>query len=469
MRILLVAYDNGSYSNLFPMGLGALAAALEPAGHEVVIYSQDIHHWPEEHLTAYLDENEFDVVGVSVIAGYYQFAKLLKISEAINRSRRRPIYILGGYGPTPEPEYFLKKTQADFIVLGEGEVTAVELLERLSDKRDITDVQGIAWREGNKFSVNDRRELIPDLDKLPWPAYHLFSMDVYRLARGVNASGTDFFVPVMSGRGCTFKCTFCYRMDTGHRARSPENLVQEMKFLNRDYGITYVGFYDDLLMTSVQHTEAVCKAIIDAKLDMKWNCNGRLNYCTPDLLKLMKQAGCVFINFGIESMDDTVLRNMKKGLRTEQIIKGVEETLAAGINPGLNIIFGNIGDTRETLQKSVDFLLKYDDFAKMRTIRPVTPYPGSPLYYEAISRGLLKDVADFYENKHLNSDLLCCNFTEMSDEDIYEALRLANRQLMDNYFSASHKRALASVDNLYLNRDSNFRGFRQLGGAPAVG
>ena len=186
----------------------------------------------------------------------------------------------------------------------------------------------------------------------------------------------------------------------------------------------------------------------------------------------MKVAGCSFINYGIESMDQTVLNNMKKGLRPEMIVQGIEDTLKVGISPGLNFIFGNIGDTRETIEKTVNFLLKYDDFAQKRTIRPVTPYPGSPLYYEAIKRGLLdKDnpAEDFYENKHTNSDLICCNFTEMSDDEYYECLRWANKTLMKNYFDKQKSSTLSQIDYLYDKKDVTFRGFRHNTGAGQVG
>src|SRR4030042_2752179 len=125
---------------------------------------------------------------------------------------------------------------------------------------------------------------------------------------------------------------------------------------------------------------------------------------------------------------------MKKGLTVKQIEKGIENTLAVGISPGFNIIFGNIGETAESLKLGVDFLLKYDDHAQLRTIRPVTPYPGSPLYYYAIEKGLLKDCADFYENKHTNSDLLSVNFTDLSDDEFYRVLFEANKTLLENYY-----------------------------------
>ena len=152
---------------------------------------------------------------------------------------------------------------------------------------------------------------------------------------------------------------------------------------------------------------------------------------------------------------------MKKGLTIKQIVKGIENTLNNDISPGFNIIFGNIGDNRDTLNKGVEFLLKYDDGAQMRTIRPVTPYPGSPLYYDAIEKGFLKDCEDFYENKHVNSDLLSVNFTELSDAEFHECLLEANTKLIKNYFKNKLAFTLRQAETLYLKQDASFRGFRQ--------
>lgn len=469
LRVLLVVYDNDSHTHFFPMGLGVIAAILEREGHECVVWNQDMHHWPDSELTVYLDKHHFDAVAISVIAGYYQYAKLLKLSQAINRSRNRPTFILGGYGPTPEPGFFLKKTGADIVALGEGEVTAVHLFRALEAKTPLVNVPGIAYYEGSNLVNNPRPSQVEDLDSLPWAAYHIFPMEYYRLARTRKSTPTDFVMPMMSGRGCTFRCTFCYRMDTGYRSRDPEALLDEVEYLHKTYRISYVSFMDDLLMTSVDHTERICAAFerrLRRGLQVKWNCNGRLNYCTEDLLKRMRETGCVFINYGIESVDNTVLKLMKKGLRYEHIKRGIEMTLEAGISPGLNFMFGNLGDTRDTLRRATEFLLKYDDFAQMRTIRPVTPYPGSPLYYMAIERGLLDGPEDFYENKHLNSDLLSVNFTDMTDDEVHEALAEANLRLIDNYQTVAAERARRQVEDLYVNKNTEFRGFREQGGAP---
>lgn len=109
MRVLLVAYDNRAYINEFPIGLAYIAAVLIKNGFEVEIYSQDLYHYPDDHLLQFLNNNKFDVIGVSIVGGYYQYRKLLSISSAINKSKNRPFYVIGGHGVSPEPEFLLKK------------------------------------------------------------------------------------------------------------------------------------------------------------------------------------------------------------------------------------------------------------------------------------------------------------------------------------------------------------------------
>ena len=463
MKVLLVVYDNNSYISWFPQGIAYIAATLEKEGHEVTIYNQDVYHYPEEHLTKYLDENYFDVVGAGSCGGYYQYRKILSISQAVNASKNRPFYILGGHLVSPEPEYFLRKTKADVIAIGEGEETVAELVSYLADSRNKSkkDIKGIAYLENGQFVQTERRELIKDIDNIPLPAWHLFPIDHYALLRLPRISNSERCMPVLSGRGCTFRCNFCYRMDKGFRPRSAESIINEIEILQERYNISYIAFSDELLMSSEKRTTEICEAFIKAKLNIKWDCNGRLNYAKKDLLKLMKEAGCVFINYGIESMDEAALKRMNKNLTVKQITEGIENTLAVGISPGYNIIFGNLGETKESLQKGVDFLLKYDDHAQFRTIRPVTPYPGCPLYYHAIEQGLLEGVEDFYERKHLNSDLMTVNFTDMSDDEFYEALYEANKTLMENYYKYQVENNIKVMQKLYFEKDSTFRGFRQ--------
>ena len=436
MKILLIAYDNGFYYHYFPSGMAYVASVLRDNGHQIEVYNQDLHHWPEEHLTNYLNNNKFDVVGMGFVGNYYTHQKAIKISQAVRKSKNKVHYILGGHGPSADPEYFMGKTGADAVVVGEGERAVLDAI--------------------NGTGVF-KAPLVKDLDSLPWPAYDLFPMEYYRLRALPHSSQTDLTMSVLSTRGCIYKCNFCYRMDEGFRVRSIPSVIEEIQFLQKYYGITYIDFSDELTTASNQRTIELCEVLIPLKI--KWMCNGRLNLVTPESLKMMKRSGCQFINYGIEAMDDEVLKRMGKKLTVEQIYKGIEATLNEGISPGFNIIFGHLGDDKATLRKGMEFILKYDDGSQRRTMLPVTPYPGSALFYEAIKRGLLKDTEDFYK-KHVNSDLMTVNFTELSDEEFYMALYETNSALLQNHYRIHLNKELAQAKDLYLNRNTNFRGFR---------
>jgi radical SAM superfamily enzyme YgiQ (UPF0313 family) len=464
MKVLFVIYDNDAHVSEFPLGVAYLASALRDAGHEVVIYSQDVFHYQEEHLTKYLDSHSVDMVAMGMVAGYFQYKKLLLISSAVNKSvnRKNFVYVLGGHMFSPEPEYFLRKSGADYVVIGEGERTIVELCAVLGKvgMEYLPQVNGLAYLKDNKLVKTNPRELIQNLDLISFPSWFLFDMNHYCLSPFPNMKYTDRTFPVLASRGCIFTCNFCYRMVPGIRFRSPQNIVEEIRLLKERYHITYIAFYDELLMGSVQRTKDICNAIIDSNLDIRWCCDGRLNFATTEVLKLMKKAGCVFINYGIESLDEKVLKNMNKKLTIKQINQGVNNTIMEKISPGLNLIWGNIGDSESSLRKSVDFILSHTDYSQMRTIRPVTPYPGSELYYDAIKEGKLKDIKDFYENKHKNSDLLSVNFTNLTDEQFYTYLFSANKTLIKDYLDHQFQGYIDVMRKIYNDRDASFRGFR---------
>lgn len=466
MRVLLVTYDNGSFVDCFPLGNAYIASSLIEENHTVDIYSQDIYHYSDEHLKEYLNKNDkYDVIGIGIIAGYYQYRKLLSLSKQINESHNRPKYfILGGHGPDPEPEYFLRKTGADIVVHSEGEKTICDLLKAIEYKVELEFVHGISFLKNDKCFKTKRRELIKDIDLIPFPAWEKFNIDRYCLVRQPGIDKTDRTMSMLSARGCPYKCNFCFRSQKGYRMRSVDSIIEEIKLLQEEFKINSIEFLDELLMFSVDRTQEICERFLEENLNIKWVCNGRLNIAckSKDLMKLMKKSGCVFINYGIESLNDEVLKRMNKNLTVKQIEEGVSNTHFASIYPGLNIIFGNYGDTKEILERGVDFIKKYGGTYQMRTIRPVTPYPGSPLYYDAINQGLIEDVKDFYENKHINSDLLTVNFTNMKDEDFYKALKSANLELTNDYYEKCKNSMMCQIHNLYEKLDSSFRGFRQM-------
>jgi len=441
-KVLLIVYDNGSHIPFFPQHVFALSGALKAAGHIVGIWHQDLHHGTGRHLTEILDKNAFDIVGLGFVAGYWQYKKAKEIAHAVNKSIRRSKinFVLGGHGPGACPDYFLKVLEADTVVVGDGEAAIC------------------AIASGNDTGIIQGDPCASDLYNLS--DYSDFSLDIYRLIRWPTSKPTDFCFPILSSRGCKWACSFCYRMRKGFYMRPVEAIIEEIKYLHNYHDINHFQFSDELLMASKARTEEICQAILKLPMKIKWDCNGRLNFAVPGLLKLMKKTGCEYINYGIESLNQDMLNKMGKGLTLDQIHRGVEETLKAKISPGLNLIWGFPGDTPENLHAAVDFLKKYDPCHELRTIRPVTPYPGTKLYQKAIDDGLVEGPEDFYERKHLNSDLIAVNFMDIGTDEAHRALLAANNELIMNWHQTITQRMNFAAHKLYLDNDTSFRGFR---------
>ena len=455
MKILLIVYDNGSHIPFFPQGIAYLTAALQEKGHQVSIWMQDMHHKPETYLIELLSGGGYDLVGLGFVAGYWQYRKAKKIAEAVNKSTYRSAFkfVLGGHGPAAAPEYFMDLLEADAVFVGEADKT----LPAYAD--------GKLTASDNIFDATMWGAVDPDAT--PWPAYDMFPIEAYRLIRWPTSTPEDFCMPILSGRGCPYKCTFCYRMQDGHfKPRDPEHVIEEMLFLHDGYGINHFQFSDELFMSSKKRVFEFCDAILAHDVasqipGFKWDCNGRLNHAGFKTLKLMKRAGCEYVNYGIEAIDNGVLKNIKKGLMVQAIHEGVNNTLEAGLVPGLNLIWGSPGDDLDTLKRAEEFLLRYDTCKELRTIRPVTPYPGSQMYYDAINDGLIEGPEDFYEYHHVNSDLLTINQTGLADDEFHAALSKANRRLIRNYYNKKCWQAEESARELYSG-ENDFRGFREV-------
>jgi anaerobic magnesium-protoporphyrin IX monomethyl ester cyclase len=460
MKILFINYDNESAHNIMPVGACYVAGYARANGYDdITFYSQDIYHYTEEHLTQYLSENKFDIAAIGFVAGYYQHRKIINICDAINKSSKRPFVVLGGHGPTPVPEFYLKVTGADAVVMGEGEIPFLNLLNALAGGSPLNGIRGVAFREGDRVMVNEREKPIRDLDTIPFPYYEPLPIEYYVNAKFYNMAPTDRMIYMVSSRGCNYACNFCQRLEKGIRFRSAENVVEEIKKYKRDYGITYLVFLDELLMFSEKRVHELTEAFIRAELNIKYFCTGRLNTVNKSMLEMLKRSGCVYIDYGIEQFDNAALKAMDKKLTEEEIVRGIELTQAEGFPIIFDLIFGNIGDTRQTLRKTLDFFKKYNDYGQFRSIRPVTPYPGSKLYDYAIENGLLKGPDDFYE-KHGNLELPTVNFTGIADDEYLRLLFDANQEIATDYYDHLRVCAVESFRKVYFEKDFGFRGVR---------
>jgi anaerobic magnesium-protoporphyrin IX monomethyl ester cyclase len=463
MKITLIIHDHDSTVNDFPLGAGYLVSVLRQNGFPdeyIHIYNMDVYHYSDEDLRDYLVTSEFDLIGIGMIAGYWQYRQLKRIMDVINSLAKRPVVVLGGFMFTPDPAYFMRKFSVDYVVMGEGEYIFSELVTALGNRKSIDKIPGLAYWSGSEIIINSRRPPLKDIDQLPFPAWDKFPINAYVPKVRIPIGGAQRSLPVLSSRGCLYKCAFCYRMEPGYRQRSLESVLEECRILVKDYHLNAICFRDELLMSTPDRAMEFAEAILKSGMNIHFDIDGRLNAARPEALKLLKQAGCVYINYGVESLDQTVLNNLNKKQTIPEIISGVEETIKAGIHPGLNVIWGAPGDNAETADKIVKFLNKYNTYGELRTLKPVTPYPGSPLYDLAVEKGFIKDIADFYETKHLNSDLITCNFTDLETTQLHQILYDANKRLLKDHFDHLYERNLKAHQKLYFESDVNFRGVR---------
>lgn len=389
---------------------------------------------------------------------------ILPLSKLIEKNKKEALFVVGGHCPSAIPEYILRTTKADIAIIGEGENT---LLEIVNNKENCFDVEGIAYLKDNeKIIKNLPRKLNLNLSCLPFPAWDLFPIERYATCiKFFEHKSNDRYMAITTSRGCINQCSFCQRLEKGYRIRTIENIIEEIEILNKDYGINYFEIMDEMFIISKNRLKEFKNKLKERNLKIKYTCDGRVDYIDKEILDMLEESGCKFLNFGFESTDQKVLDLMKKRTTIEQNIKAAELTKQQGIALGLNFLWGCPGDTIKTLRENAVFIKKYNTYDQLRTIRPVTPFPGCELYSEAVKLGLLKNEQDFFD-KFKNSDLLTVNFTELSEKEFYENLYQVNKELIkDHYVHTTNNieeadEIINRFYRLYFEGDISFRGAR---------
>ena len=450
---------------IFHLELDISAAVLKNKGVACEVYCQDIFHYSNDQLIQYLKRRSYDLICVGFLAARFK-ETIIDLCSCINSTKKDAWLVLGGHGPTPIPEYSLEKTGADIVVLGEGEETLLDLLKCKINGENLSKIKGIAFRENDKILINERRKPIQNLDSIPFPEWSLFPMDKYiNCLKLFRHEETDKTLGLITSRGCINKCNFCYRMERGIRFRSIKKVVEEILFLNNNYGVNYFLMYDELFAYPKKRIFAFQDELEKNDLKIKYTANARVDVFDEEMAVSLKESGCQFLNFGMESSDQVVLDKMNKNTTVIENIQAAEIVKKIGIGLGLNFIWGNLGDTVKSLRGNVDLIKKFNTYDYIRTIRPVTPYPGCDLYYYAIKKGLLTGPDDFFK-RFKNSDLLTVNFTDIPDDQFYQILFETNKDLIMDHFSHTTKdlnaanQLIDSFYNLYFKGTTTFRGAR---------
>ncbi|MBI1824811.1 MAG: cobalamin B12-binding domain-containing protein [Planctomycetes bacterium] len=376
---------HGVKSTSPPLGLLYVAAYAESRGAAVRVMDVNAEELHFENIEDEIARTKPDFIGfTAVTAQIINTHRIAAIAKSVSPKSR---IVVGGVHATALPDDVMRDANIDYVIRGEGELAFCSLI----NGEPLNTIGGLTYRGMNLLQPiehNPLAEPIADLDSLPTPAYHLTNFSLYRPAIGAYRRLPA--VNMTMTRGCPGKCTFCNSAETALRTRSAEHVVDEIERLQARYHIREVSFYDDTFTIYKQHVVRLCDLIVERGLDLTWSCFARTDCVSPSLLKKMRAAGCHQILFGIESADEKILETIRKPIELEQTRRACRMVQEAGIDVRAAFMFGNPGETIESMRRTIDFAKELDPDIALFNI--TTPYPGTQMFEWARRNGHLRTL-----------------------------------------------------------------------------
>jgi len=441
MKILLISPEcaPARLPEIYNVGLACIASSLREDGCEVELIDLNICHYAYVRYTkeqvrqlikSRLGQDKFDAVGIGTLITAYNYVRWL--CEEIKKIKPEiPIWV-GNSVASSIPELFLKNTKADVAVIGEGEITVKELARATACGDDLIKVNGIYYKKDGQIIKTAPQELVQDLDRLPRPAYDLFEQELY-MTLVPSPVGKRPFCLGVSIRGCPYHCTYCYHpyQDSRIRCQSAQRMIEDIIYAKSKYDFDSFAWTDDEFTANRKRMYEFCDLLEKEKIKARWSGAARVNDITEDMLKRMKSAGCGWLGFGIESGSQKILDNIKKGVTVEQAKKAIELCKKVGIQPGISLMIGNVGETSQTIQETVEFMKEVN--CPPPKFHITTPYPQTELWDYAKSKCLIKDELAIIQSYGEQSRTLLVNFTEFSDEQLLQLKEDTERLMRRNY------------------------------------
>ena len=426
MKVLFLLPNYDSHIIHPPLGLGYLASYLIKNKQIVSIFDGTLKNASLDDYVKVISEFQPDLMGISVLTRGHNLAK--EMVRTIKKKFSQIPIVIGGTQLTAAPKEVMEDIKPDFGIIGEGEETILELVRVLEKKKKIfTKINGLTFFSNNRIIINNLRPLIENLDNLPFPAWELMPPKEYRIAPILEPAKGFPIAPILTSRGCPYNCSFCASNATWRRKlrfRSPENVLEEIKMLKKEYGVEEIHFSDDNFTMDIERAEKICDLLIKEKINLPWQCpNGvRIDRLTTSLLKKMKKAGCYSLSLGIESGNQEMLKNVQKQLDLK-IVPGVLKMLRnIGIESYGFFILGLPGETKGSAKETIDFALN-NDFDRV-WFNIFTPYPGSSAFADWIGN---RHFSDINWNEHDCSTALVSS-KELSLSQIEKMQKMALRK-----------------------------------------
>ncbi|MDD1743999.1 MAG: B12-binding domain-containing radical SAM protein [Methanomassiliicoccales archaeon] len=337
-----------------PLGIMCVGAALKREGYEVALLDWSGMDLDEEWRKS-LESFHPDIVGFTVVMGT-SILRSIEISRWCKGKGMKVVW--GGAFPSVLPEMVLRDAPVDFVVIGEGEQTMLELVRTVASGGDPKNISGLAFMSGKTLIRTAARTRIPDLDQLPMPMWE----ELGDLSKYLIEYHRRKAIPMVTSRGCPGTCAFCYTKSMwGYRwtARSAEKVVSEIQMIMKlNPRITAFIFDDDLFAGDPKRIIGFCDLLTSQGMDIKWNCEIRAKDITRELVKKMKGAGCEELLLGVESGSQRMLDKLCKGVRVEKIVEAFEIAHQEGIKAIAMLMVGLPGETMEDFQATDDLLRK---------------------------------------------------------------------------------------------------------------
>ena len=430
----------GGFTKLLPVGLGSVMTYFHENDYEFTLLDIDINEYDDAYVENYIENNHFDFILIGTIVTHYKWIKWFV--NMTKKQQPNAKIIVGNSVASSIPELFLQKTKCDVVVIGEGEISGYEAVEAIRLGKDLSNVEGIAFRDNQGNVIENKPREAAKINDFPFINWDFFDVERYMRKPNVNLDvgkkkgDAHRSLPVITARGCAFKCTFCHYVfwNDPYRNRSPKSILGEVKQLIEKYNVDYIEFWDDLSFASAHQVEKICDAIIESGLKFKWDASIRVDLFSraglsfEDSLRVakkMRQAGCFLCGFGLESGSQEILEMMNKKIDIAAFLTTVYILQEAKIIAEVSLVFGYPIETKKTIKESFDMCLKAGLYPSIGFLLPL---PYTVMYDYAKANGFITDEDRYLESITERQDI-CLNMTKMSDEEIMNEIKIGAGKL----------------------------------------
>lgn len=368
------------------LGIGYMAAVLEQNNIDVDVLDSCALELSYDEIGEEIIKRNPDIISISALTP--TIGSALDSADKIKSVKPEAIVVLGGYHPSFEYQSVLEEESVDVVVRGEGEYTMLDLVQTIEDGRDLKEVEGLAFKDKDtgELIVTPDRPIIHDLDELPFPAFHLFPMEKYKILNITTNVAT-----IITTRGCPMQCSFCSSAALHGRylrRRSYKNVVDEIEMRLKEENIDTIAFMDDTFTLDVKFVQNFCEEIKRRNLKFWWGCTTRVDTLNEELLEMMKDAGCITLFMGVESADQQMLDKMNKNITVSKTINAFKLSRKVGIRTIASCVIGMPEDTKESMRKTIEFVKSLNPSYALYSL--ATPYPGTRFYKETFEKNLIK-------------------------------------------------------------------------------